>query len=117
VVSYIFTLQQNRLIGIAIFFVPVTINNNSSILLDHFVTWISSALPLLTKIFIMIIIILGAIYPFIKGTWNRNTVETIFSLFKVLGVIIGVLLIFNIGPSWLLNEQTGMYVLGSVAAK
>lgn len=98
------------LIGIAIFFVPVTINNNSSILLDHFVTWISSALPLLTKIFIMIIIILGAIYPFIKGTWNRNTVETIFSLFKVLGVIIGVLLIFNIGPSWLLNEQTGMYV-------
>ena len=46
------------LIGIVIFFVPVTINNNSSILLDHFVTWISSALPLLTKIFIMIIIIL-----------------------------------------------------------
>lgn len=98
------------LIGIVIFFVPVTINNNSSILLDHFVTWISSALPLLTKIFIMIIIILGAIYPFIKGTWNRNTIETIFTLFKVLGVIIGVLLIFNIGPSWLLNEQTGMYV-------
>jgi nucleoside recognition membrane protein YjiH len=96
--------------------VPVTINNNSSILLDRFVTWISSALPLLTKIFIMIIIILGAIYPFIKGTWNRNTVETIFSLFKKFwGVIIGVLLIFNIGPSWLLNEQTGMYVLGSVA--
>ncbi|MFP5164431.1 YjiH family protein [Staphylococcus equorum] len=98
------------LIGIVIFFVPVTINNNSSILLDHFVTWISSALPLLTKIFIMIIIILGAIYPFIKGTWNRNTIETIFTLFKVLGVIIGILLIFNIGPSWLLNEQTGMYV-------
>lgn len=98
------------LIGIVIFFVPVTINNNSSILLDHFVTWISSALPLLTNIFIMIIIILGAIYPFIKGTWNRNTIETIFTLFKVLGVIIGILLIFNIGPSWLLNEQTGMYV-------
>lgn len=98
------------LIGIVIFFVPVTINSNSSILLDHFVTWISSALPLLTKIFIMIIIILGAIYPFIKGTWNRNTIETIFTLFKVLGVIIGILLIFNIGPSWLLNEQTGMYV-------
>ncbi|MBN6202945.1 YjiH family protein [Staphylococcus saprophyticus] len=98
------------LIGIVIFFVPVTINNNSSILLDHFVTWISSALPLLTKIFIMIIIILGAIYPFIKGTWNQNTIETIFTLFKVLGVIIGILLIFNIGPSWLLNEQTGMYV-------
>lgn len=98
------------LIGIIIFFVPITINNTSSILLDHFVTWISQTLPLLTKIFIMLIIIAGAIYPFIKGTWKRSTVDIIFSMFKVLGLIIGIMIIFNIGPTWLLNDKTGQYV-------
>lgn len=97
-------------IGIVIFFVPITINNNSSILLDHFVTWLSGTSPILIKTFIMVIIIVGAISPFIKGTWKHSTVEIIFTLFKILGVFIGFLLIFNIGPSWLLSEQTGAYV-------
>lgn len=97
-------------IGIVIFFVPININNNSSILLDHFVTWLSGTSPILIKTFIMVIFIVGAISPFIKGTWKHSTVEIIFTLFKILGVFIGFLLIFNIGPSWLLSEQTGAYV-------
>lgn len=97
-------------IGIFIFFVPVTIDGTSSILLDHFVTLINTAVPLVAKLFIMIVIVAGGVYPFIKGTWKKNTTELLFSIFKLLGVVIGFLIFFNIGPKWLLNEHTGQYV-------
>ncbi|PTI94781.1 histidine transporter [Staphylococcus simulans] len=97
-------------LGIFVFFVPVTINGTSSIMLDHLVTLIQTMIPFVAKIAIMMVIIAGGIYPFWKGTWRRNTTEFLFTISKVLGVVIGLLIFFNIGPGWLLNEHTGQYV-------
>src|SRR5699024_11552021 len=64
--------------------------------------------------YILIIIIFGAIYPFYTKTWNKNMVELVLSLFKILGAIATALLVFNIGPAWLADPDMGPYLFENV---
>ncbi|MEH7346612.1 YjiH family protein [Bacillus sp. JJ1532] len=93
------------LIGIFTFFIPITVNGVSSIPLDHLMSWIRSALPSLVPIYTLIVIFIGAAYPFIKGFWRGNTYNTIFSLLKIVGAVVALMYILNIGPSWLLDQK------------
>lgn len=86
-------------IGIFVFFVPVSIGGTSSILLDHIVTWIRAQFPGLVPYYALIVIALGAVYPFYSKTWNKDAVTAVFSILKVLGLIVAVMLVFRIGPS------------------
>jgi len=98
------------LIGIFMFFVPITIGTASSIPLDHVVTWIRSTFPALVPYYALLVILLGAIYPFVKGTWNKDKVSLVFSILKVLGVIVAVLIAFKIGPAWLMDKNMGPFL-------
>ncbi|WP_044736480.1 YjiH family protein [Geobacillus kaustophilus] len=97
-------------IGIFMFFVPVSIGGTSSILLDHIVTWIRSQFSALVPYYALIVIALGAIYPFYKKTWNKDALTAVFSLLKVLGLIVAVMLVFRIGPSWLFQPNMGPFL-------
>ena len=46
------------------FFVPVTINGASSIMIDHIVSWIRASVPGLVPYYALLVMIMGAIYPF-----------------------------------------------------
>lgn len=98
------------LIGIFMFFVPITVNGSSSIPLDHLVTWIRSLVPSLVPVYALIVIFLGALYPFVTKSWNKDKVTTVFSLFKLLGVIVAVMIYFHIGPAWMLAENMGPFL-------
>lgn len=98
-------------IGIFMFFIPIEWNGKSSIPLDHFVTWVRSLVGNGASYYVLILVVLGAIHPFYKKTWNKNAVEVVFSLFKVLGAIATVLVIFKAGPAWLMAEDMGPYWL------
>lgn len=75
------------LIGLFTFFIPITINGKSSIPLDHMVTWVQTTFPTLVPYYALMVILLGAIYPFYKKTWNKDSVTKVFSLLKVVGLI------------------------------
>lgn len=98
------------LLGIFIFFVPVTIQDKTSIPLDHMATWLSGNFKSPMTWFIMLLIVAGSIYPFISKTWNKDTFHIVFTLLKVLGTVIAFLVYFNIGPDWFLNPHVGPYV-------
>ncbi|WP_145523788.1 YjiH family protein [Virgibacillus sp. SK37] len=98
------------LIGIFTFFVPITINGVSSIPLDHIVTYIQTTFSTAVPYYALIIIILGAVYPFVSKTWNKDMVNIILSLFKILGAVASTMLIFNFGPSWLFDPNIGPYL-------
>lgn len=98
------------LIGILTFFVPITLNGQKTIPLDHMVTFIQNTFPTFIPYYILIVIVLGAIYPFYKKTWRKNTVEIILSLFKVMGAIVTAMLVFNFGPGWLFDPNMGPYL-------
>lgn len=86
-----------NLLGIFMFFIPITIGKSKSIPIDHIVTFIRQV-PYFGIVYAGIIIILGAIIPFIKKTWNKDNVTTVFSIFKVLGVFVYFMAVFKLGP-------------------
>lgn len=93
------------LIGIFMFFIPINIGGKSTIPLDHIVTGVKNNLPGLSSIYALIVIILGGITPFIKKTWNKDKVTAVFSLLKLLGILVAFMAYFNFGPAWLFEKD------------
>jgi nucleoside recognition membrane protein YjiH len=98
------------LIGIFVFFVPITVNGTSSIPLDHIVTWINTTFPSLTPVYALLVILGGVIYPFITKTWNQNTFNIVFTLLKIVGLVVGIIIYLKQGPDWLMNEHVGPFL-------
>jgi len=98
------------LLGIFMFFIPISINGTSSIPLDHLVTWIRSLVPSVVPLYALIVILLGALYPFATKSWNKDKVTVVFSFLKLLGVIVAAMIYFRIGPAWMLAENMGPFL-------
>lgn len=102
-------------LGILIFFIPVTLFDKSSILLDHLVTAIQTGVGENIKYYTLLIIIIGAVLPFTNGTWKKSFFDGFFTLFKILGVVIGAMVVFNVGPKFVLAENIGPFLYNSLA--
>ncbi|HEY4531862.1 MAG TPA: YjiH family protein, partial [Kurthia sp.] len=48
---------------------------------------------------------------FMTKTWNKSTVNTVLSLFKVVGLAVGIMLIFDFGPAFLFNPEIGPFLM------
>lgn len=97
-------------IGILVFFVPFEWNGKSSIILDHIVTAIVSANPTVVKFYALTLLIVGTVLPFFSKTWKEGAVNMTFSVLRVLGLLVGVMIVFNIGPAWLFDLSMGPYL-------
>lgn len=97
-------------IGAFMFFVPVTIGDRNSIMLDHIVSFIQANAASLTPYYGLIIIAAGALYPFISGAWKKSAVDIVFSIFKLIGLLVGLMLVFHFGPAWLFNPDMGPFL-------
>lgn len=86
-----------NIIGIFMFFITVSINGTKSIPIDHIVTAIRS-IPNFGPVYGGVIVLIGAILPFVRKTWNKDRVTTVFSIFKVFGIGVVGMAIFGWGP-------------------
>ena len=98
------------LIGIFIFFVPVTLNGSNSIMLDHIVSFIQKQAQPVLPYYALLLIAAGAIYPFVSGGWKRSMTDTVFSFFKLGGLAIGIMLVADSGPAWLFDPDMGPFL-------
>ncbi|WP_246566757.1 YjiH family protein [Tissierella simiarum] len=101
------------LFGIFMFFVSIDIGGKSTIPLDHIVSWIQS-IPHYFKIYGLTLVTIGALFPFIKGIWNKDLTTTIFSLCKLFGIICVVMVVFNIGPGGLLAGDMLPFIFSKI---
>ena len=101
-------------IGIFVFFIPITLNGKSSIALDHIVSYIQTAAPEVLPYYALLVILLGAVYPFYTKTWNKDKVTLVFSILKVIGFITGVMLVFNIGPKWFFDPDMAPFLFNKL---
>ncbi len=101
-------------IGFFMFFVPLEIAETRTIPLDHIVSWIRNNAIEFARVYALIIIILGAVFPFVKKTWNNSTVDRAFSGFKVLGVAAAFMVYFNFGPDWILAPSIGPFLYNAL---
>ncbi|ACV07233.1 YjiH family protein [Kytococcus sedentarius] len=98
------------LIGIVAFFVPFTVAGTSSIPLDHIVTWIRETIPAAVPWIVLALVIGGAIVPFATGQWRRSVTDTVFSIAKVIGAVVGCLIVFEAMPGWLAAPSMGPFL-------
>ncbi|WP_255547790.1 YjiH family protein [Crassaminicella indica] len=101
-------------IGIFMFFIPIRIGEKSTIPLDHIVSGIKTGIPALAAIYALVIILVGTIWPFIKKTWNKNAVDMVFSLLKILGLVVTCMVYFHIGPAWLFEKDMGPFLFSKL---
>lgn len=92
-------------VGIALFFVPVTLSGNSSIPVDHLVSLIKNSFPGFTRGYTIGLVYLGALLPFYDKTWNKNTVNRVLTALKLLGAVFTTMFLLNKGPDVLLTEN------------
>ncbi len=98
------------LVGVFMFFVPVTINGASSIMIDHIVSWIRASVPGIVPYYALFVMAIGAIYPFYTKKWNASIVDICFSILKVVGVVFGILYCLKVGPAWFFAPDIGPFL-------
>lgn len=85
-------------IGIFMFFVTVEIGGSSSIPVDHIVTRIR-AIPYFEAVYGVVIVLAGAVLPFIRKTWNKDKVTMVFSFLKLLAIPSLIIWLTKAGPA------------------
>lgn len=97
-------------IGVFTFFIPITLQGKKTIPLDHIVSFVRASLGQSTAYVVLVMVLMGAAYPFINRSWNKNPVEIGLSLFKVAGAVFSILLVFNLSPAWLAEPNMGPFL-------
>lgn len=105
------------IIGIYMFFVPVTINGNNTVPLDHITTYIMNNFMTYAKYYALGIILIGTIVPFVDKSWNKTKTSTVFSMFKILGSVFALLVFFNVGPKAILDPNFGPFLFNVLAVQ
>lgn len=102
ILKYIFL----NLIGIFMFFIPITVQKKNTIPLDHLANFITTSFPEIIKIYILILMGLGIAIPiFIEKNWSKNKTNLFFTIAKLCGFFIGICTFFNIGPDILFEKD------------
>ncbi|WP_026531875.1 YjiH family protein [Arthrobacter sp. H41] len=97
-------------IGAFMFFVPLTLRGKNTIMLDHIVTYLQATIGPALPYYALSVIVAGALYPFVTGAWRRSTLDLVFSLFKVAGMVVGFMLVSKAGPAWLFSPDMGPFL-------
>lgn len=115
--SSLFKFLGYSFFGVFMFFCPISIGRNSTIPVDHIISFIRSDLLGAAKIYILIVMYCGAVLPFIRKSWNKDAMTIFFSVAKVCGAIIGTILYFGLlkGLAWLWRPDFGPFLFNALA--
>lgn len=94
-------LLSYSLIGVMLFFVPIELDGRSTLLLDHATSALQAhARPLVIGA-ALLFMLYGAIEPWCNGSWRRDPTRLLFSVLKVLGLLVGLAYLLDLGPATL----------------
>lgn len=102
-------------IGIFMFFFPVKDGDVSTIPIEYVVSHLVSKSKSLGQIYALAVIILASVLPFYRKTWNRDATSTAFTISKIIGAIVAVLVFFNYGPEAVLRDDHGPFLFNALA--
>ena len=101
-------------IGSFAFFVPFTVGEKNTILLDHIVGWLQSSLAGALPYITLVMITAGAVYQFATGKWREDKARAVFAFLSALAVVLCAMLVFNFGPAFLFDERLGPFILNKL---
>jgi len=103
------------LLGVVLFFTPVTIKGTSSIPLDHLITYLNNNVPLFGKIITLVIGVVGGLLPWINGSYKKSTLNFVLSVLRLLGAPLCIMGFFNWGPEFLMKPNLIPFVWKNVS--
>lgn len=109
----LFRFVVYSIIGIFMFFVPITIGGKNTIPLDHIVTYIQK-IPYYGIVYGSVMIILGVVLPFINGTWNKTKTKLVFSIINILAIPFLIMAVFKVGPASLLAPNMIPFIFNKI---
>lgn len=101
--------------GLFMFFLPVTYKGNTTIPVDHIITLISKNFTSPVKLYILLVMYIGAVLPFVRKTWNKDGMSVFFTVAKVCGAVVGSLIYFDMMPGWLARPDFGPFLFNRLA--
>ncbi len=93
------------LLGVFIFFVPITVGGIKTIPLDHIVGGITRNFASIVPYTSFLIIVVGGILPFINKNWNKDITNIIFSFFRVSAIFVSFMALSGKGPDILMERD------------
>ena len=93
------------LLGIALFFVPITLGSKRTIAFDHMAGYLVNEQRTLAVILLFLLMIYGVAKPFVSGTWRSNATNVVLSAFKVLGLVLAVMYVTGTAPDMLMTKD------------
>ena len=111
----VFRLMVFSAIGVLIFFVPIEMGGKSTILFDHAASWLITQQRAWAVSFVMALMVWGALKPFLDKTWKADITSRIFSMLKVLGLLLGIMYLLNWGPSVLFEKDMLPFLFDKLA--
>lgn len=96
------------------FFAQITVGERHGIPIDILTNVIIDGLGGVADYLALALVALGAVWPFIKKTWNRSATDIIFTCFKLFGLAAAVMVCFHFGPEVILNADNGPYLFNSL---
>ncbi|MDM5062737.1 YjiH family protein [Aeromonas salmonicida] len=102
------------LFGIAIFFIPFELGDRSTIMVDHLAGFLIAQRPLAVGL-ILLLIGYGAITPLLDGRWRARPIDRLLSLFKLIGLVLALMYVANLGPAWLMTPDRLPFLFDKLA--
>jgi len=78
------------------------------------VSWLRQTFPEGVQVYALSMIILGGVYPFIKGNWRSSKTQVVLSIFKMIGVIAALMSYFSFGPDVLFEQDMFPFLFGKL---
>ncbi|WP_394213886.1 YjiH family protein [Brachybacterium vulturis] len=97
-------------IGLAMFFGSVEIGGETTILVDHALTFVRWVLGPAVPWVVVSLVLLGTARPFVTGSWRQSTLRTVFALLNVIGLAVAVCAAAGFYPGPLGNPDIGPFL-------
>lgn len=116
--SYLLALVQLvgfSLLGVFLFFVPITLGSKTTIAFDHLASYLVKEQKGLAVILLFLLMIYGVVRPFLDKSFNANLTNRLLTLLKVLGLILAILFITNTAPDVLMQKDMLPFLFDKLA--
>ncbi|APX34854.1 histidine transporter [Brachybacterium sp. P6-10-X1] len=101
-------------IGLAMFFVSVEIGGESTILVDHALSFVMWVLGPVVPWVVVALVALGTVRPFVTGSWRHGALRTVFALANIVGLLVAICAAAGYYPGPLANPDIGPFLWESL---
>lgn len=101
-------------IGVFMFFVNININGVSVIPTQHLINLVKKVFAPIIPYYALAMVMAGGLIPVLNGSYKTSRFNFAFTMAKLVGIIIGFMAVFGVGPAALMRADMIPFLFNSV---